>query len=259
MKNRTDKHHDFHEQVVVITGASSGMGRSAALAFAEQGARLVLGARREIEGEALAKEIREGGGEAVFIRCDVRVEADIAALVDTALTRHGRLDVAFNNAGMEGQGAVLAEQPNENYEAVMNTNVRGVFWSMKHELSAMLRTGGGAIVNNASMGSEIGFPGLSPYIASKHAVMGLTRSAALEYGARGIRVNAVNPGLIDTAMQSRVWGGDETARDRFAAESPAGRLGTADEVTEAVLFLASRRASFINGTGLLVDGGFVAR
>lgn len=249
----------FQDLVVLITGASSGMGRSAALAFARQGAKLVLGARRRAEGEALAQAILSGGGEAVFVPCDVRAEADIAALVDTALARHGRLDVAYNNAGIEGQGAELAEQPNENYQAVMDTNVRGVFWSMKHEIRAMLRTGGGAIVNNASMGSEIGFPGLSPYIASKHAVMGLTRSAALEYGARGIRVNAVNPGLIDTPMQARVWGGDTSARDRFAAESPAGRLGKADEVTEAVLFLASRRASFVNGTGLLVDGGFVAR
>lgn len=250
---------DFQGRAVLITGASSGMGRSAALAFARQGARLVLGARRQDEGEALAEQIRAAGGQAVFQPCDVRVEADIAALVGTALSRYGRLDVAYNNAGIEGQGAELAEQPDENYEAVMDTNVRGVFWSMKHEIRALLRTGGGAIVNNASMGSEIGFPRLSPYIASKHAVMGLTRSAALEYGRRGIRINAVNPGLIDTAMQSRVWGGDAGARDRFAADSPAGRLGTVDEVTEAVLFLASRRASFVNGTGLLVDGGFIVR
>lgn len=259
MTTTSDARRDFQDQVVLITGASSGMGRSAALAFAKQGARLVLGARRQAEGEALADEIRAEGGEAVFVPCDVRVEADIAALVDTALSRYSRLDIAYNNAGLEGQGAELAEQPNENYEAVMDTNVRGVFWSMKHEIRALLRTGGGAIVNNASMGSEIGFPGLSPYIASKHAVMGLTRSAALEYGARGIRINAVNPGLIDTPMQSRVWGGDTGARDRFAAESPAGRLGAADEVTQAVLFLASRRASFVNGAGLLVDGGFVVR
>ena len=250
---------DFKDKVVLITGVSSGMGRSAALAFARQGAQLVLGARRQAAGDALVEEIRSQGGQAVFARTDVTREADVAALVQLAVERHGRLDVAYNNAGTEGRGAEFAEQDNDNYDLVMDTNVRGVFWAMKHEIRAMLQSGGGAIVNNASMGSEIGFPNLALYIASKHAVMGLTRTAALEYGQRGIRVNAVNPGLIDTPMQDRVWGGDLKARDDFAGQTPAGRPGTADEVTEAVLFLASARAGFVNGTGLLVDGGYVAR
>lgn len=249
---------EFDKQVVLITGVSSGMGHSAALAFAREGARLVLGARSEAEGEALARQIREQGGDAVFQRTDVTREADVCALVQLALQRHGRLDVAYNNAGIEGRSAEFAEQGNDNYDAVMDTNVRGVFWSMKHEIRAMLATGGGAIVNNASMGSEIGFPNLAIYIASKHAVMGLTRTAALEYYPRGIRINAVNPGLIKTPMSDRIWNGDAQARDAFAQQTPARRAAVPDEVTEAVLFLASRRASFISGHGLLVDGGYVA-
>ena len=195
---------EFKDKVVLITGASSGMGRSAAQAFARQGAKLVLGARRQAEGDALVAQIRAQGGDAVFAPTDVTREADVEALVQLALSHHGRLDVAYNNAGTEGRGAEVAEQDNDNYDLVMNTNVRGVFWAMKHEIRAMLQTGGGAIVNNASMGSEIGFPTLALYIASKHAVMGLTRTAALEYVQRGIRVNAVNPGLIDTPMQDRI-------------------------------------------------------
>jgi NAD(P)-dependent dehydrogenase (short-subunit alcohol dehydrogenase family) len=250
---------EFKDKVVLITGASSGMGRSGAHAFARQGAKLVLGARRQAEGEALVEQIRAQGGNAVFARTDVTREADVDALVQLALSHHGRLDVAYNNAGTEGRSAEFAEQDNDNYDLVMDTNVRGVFWAMKHEIRAMLQTGGGAIVNNASMGSEIGFPNLALYIASKHAVMGLTRTAALEYVQRGIRVNAVNPGLIDTPMQDRIWGGDAQARAGFTQQTPAGRSGSADEVTEAVLFLASPRASFITGTGLLIDGGYVAR
>lgn len=245
-------------KVVLVTGASSGMGRAAAEAFAREGARLVLGARRAQEGEALAAALRAQGADAVFAVTDVNREADIAALVQLALNRHGRLDVAFNNAGTEGHAAPFAEQDSDNYDTVMNTNVRGVFWAMKHEIRAMLQNGGGAIVNNASMGSEIGFANLAPYIASKHAVMGLTKTAALEYFRQGIRVNAVNPGLIDTALQDRLWG-DAEAKQAFARQSPPGRLGTSDEVADAVLFLASSRASYFSGQGLVIDGGYIAQ
>ncbi len=245
-------------KVVLVTGASSGMGRAAAQAFAAEGAKLVLGARRSESGEALAAAIRRDGGEAVFLKTDVTQEQDIAALVQLALARHGRLDVAFNNAGTEGLPARFVEQTNDNYDHVMNTNVRGVFWSMKHEIRAMLLGGSGAIINNASMGSEIGFANLAAYIASKHAVMGLTKTAALEYFRQGIRVNAVNPGLIDTALQDRLWG-DPASKIDFASQSPAGRLGTAREVADTVLFLASPRASYYSGQGLVIDGGYVVQ
>jgi NAD(P)-dependent dehydrogenase (short-subunit alcohol dehydrogenase family) len=249
---------DLEGKVVLITGASSGMGRAAAQAFAREGTKLVLGARRQDEGEALAASIRREGVDAVFVATDVSREQDVAASVEYALARHGRLDVAFNNAGTEGRAAEFAEQDNDNYDQVMNTNVRGVFWSMKHEIRAMLPHGDGAIINNASMGSEIGFANLAIYIASKHAVMGLTKTAALEYFRRGIRVNAVNPGLIDTALQDRLWG-NESSKVEFARQSPPGRLGTAEEVADTVLFLASQRSSYYSGQGLLIDGGYVVQ
>lgn len=191
----------------------------------------------------------------VFARADVTVEADIRRVIDEAVTRYGRLGIAFNNAGTEGLAAPLAEQTADNFELVMNTNVKGVFLSMKYEIQAMLKTGGGAIINNASMGAFIGFPNLAIHIASKHAVMGLTRTAALEYFTHGIRVNAVCPGIIDTPFQERVWGSEE-AKQGFARGTPPGRIGTSEEVADSVLFLASERASFYSGQGLIIDGGY---
>ena len=243
---------------IMITGASSGMGAAAALAFAKAGARLVLGARREPEGEAVTRQARELGAEAVFVQADMTREADIERLVKTAVDRYGRLDVAFNNAGTGGAAAPFAEQTADNYDLVMDTNVRGVFLSMKHEIAAMLANGGGAIVNNASMGALIGFQNLAPYIASKHAVMGLTKTAALEYFTKGIRINAVLPGLIDTPFQDRLWGSDES-KYGFANGTSAGRIGKSEEVADLVLFLASERASFISGQGLVIDGGYTVQ
>ena len=248
---------DLQGKSVLITGASSGMGKAAALAFAREGARLVLAARRVGEGEGVAQAARALGAEAVFVRADVTEEADIRRVIDEAIRRYGRLDVAFNNAGIEGLAAPLGEQTADNYDLVMNTNARSVFLSMKHEIRAMLGTGGGVIINNASMGSFIGFQNLAPYIASKHAVLGLTRTAALEYFPRGIRINAVCPGIIDTPFQDRVWG-EEQAKQNFAKGTPPGRIGTSEEVADLVLFLASDRATFFSGQGLVIDGGYTA-
>lgn len=240
---------------VVVTGATSGMGQAAAIAFAREGARLVLAARRQEEGEAVAHAARQLGAEAVFVRTDVTVEADIQRVINEAVSRYGRLDIAFNNAGTEGIAAELADQTSDNYERVMNTNVKSVFLSMKYEIQVMLKNGGGTIVNNASMGAYIGFQNLAIYIASKHAVMGLTKTAALEYFKRGIRINAVCPGIIDTPFQDRVWGNEES-KQAFANSTPPGRIGTSDEVADSVLFLASERSSFYSGQGLVIDGGY---
>jgi NAD(P)-dependent dehydrogenase (short-subunit alcohol dehydrogenase family) len=249
---------EFINKSVLITGASSGMGVAVAEAFARAGASLFLGARREAEGEAVARRIRDAGGKAQFVRTDVAVEADVKRLVDTVVQQHGRLDIAFNNAGTDGVFSPFVEQTNANYDLVMNTNVRGVFWSMRYEIDAMLRTGGGVIINNSSMGAFIGFQQAGVYVASKHAVMGLTKTAALEYFPRGIRINAINPGLIDTPFQDRVWG-DEAKKQKFANASAAGRIGKAEEMAGPVLFLASSQASFVSGHGLVVDGGYVVQ
>lgn len=244
-------------KAVIVTGASSGMGEAAALAFAREGAHLVLAARREQEGEQVAEAARKLGVKAAFLRADVTREDDIRRVVRTAVDTYGRLDIAFNNAGTEGAAAPLAEQTADNFDLVMNTNVKSIFLSMKYQIQAMLQSGGGAIVNNASMGSFIGFPNLAVYIASKHAVMGLTKTAALEYYKQGIRINAVCPGIIDTPFQDRVWGSEE-AKLGFAAGTAPGRIGSSAEVAETVLFLSSARASFYSGQGLIIDGGYTA-
>ncbi len=250
--------NEFQNKSVMITGASSGMGAATAQAFAAAGAHVFLGARREAEGEAVARKIREAGGNATFIKTDVNVEADVKRLVERVVADHGRLDIAFNNAGTDGTFSPFVEQSNEIFDLVMNTNVRGLFWCMRYEIAEMLKTGGGAIINNSSMGAFIGFQQAAAYVASKHAIMGLTKTAALEYFPKGIRINAVNPGLIDTPFQDRVWGGED-AKQGFANASAAGRIGTAEEVAGPVLFLASSAASFISGHGLVVDGGYIVQ
>ena len=249
---------EFTNKSVLITGASSGMGVAVAEAFATAGASVYLGARREAQGEAVARRLRDAGGQAMFVRTDVSIEADVKRLVDTVVERHGRLDIAFNNAGTDGVFSPFVEQSNENYDLVMNTNVKGLFWSMRYEIAAMLKTGGGAIINNSSMGAFIGFQQAGVYVASKHAVMGLTKTAALEYFPRGIRVNAINPGLVDTPFQDRVWG-DEAKKLDFANASAAGRIGKSEEMAGPVLFLASQQASFMSGHGLVVDGGYIVQ
>ena len=250
---------DFDGKVALVTGGGVGIGRATALAFAREGAKVVIGNRSVERGEEVVKAIQVGGGQASFLRTDVISEDDVRALVEHAVSTYGRLDVAFNNAGVEGLVTPLADQTDDNFRYVMDINVKGVWLSMKYQIPQMLETGGGAIVNNSSVAGLVGFPGLGIYCASKHAVMGLTKCAALEYSAQGIRVNTVNPAVIDTAMVDRLAESLETTKDDLSTLHPIGRIGQVDEVANAVLWLCSEKSSFVTGTDLCVDGGFTAQ
>jgi NAD(P)-dependent dehydrogenase (short-subunit alcohol dehydrogenase family) len=245
--------------VVLITGALTGIGRATALAFAHEGATLVVSGRRDEAGHALAAELRGLGVQAEFLRADVRIEAEVRSLVEQTVERFGRLDVAVNNAGTEGQGGPLAEQSEDNYRATFDTNVLGVLLSLKHEMRQMARQGSGAIVNLSSVAGQRGFAGAAVYVASKHAVEGLTKSAALEGAAAGIRVNAVAPGPVATEMLDRFVGGNQDAKAGFLASLPAGRAGTVDEIAQTIVFLAGDKARFLTGQSVTVDGGMTAR
>ena len=250
---------EFDGKVALITGGGSGIGRATALSFAREGAQVVIGNRNVERGEETVAMIRKAGGTASFKRTDVLVTAEIEALVEHAVKTYGRLDLAFNNAGVEGEVRPLIEQTEANYDAVMDVNVKGVWLSMKYEIPRMLKQGGGAIVNCSSVAGLIGFPNLAIYIASKHAVVGLTKTAALEYSAQGIRINAVNPAVIDTEMVDRLADGLSMTKDDLATLHPIGRIGRVEEVAEAVLWLCSSKSSFVTGHSLIVDGGFTAR
>jgi NAD(P)-dependent dehydrogenase (short-subunit alcohol dehydrogenase family) len=249
---------EFDGKVALVTGGGSGIGRATALAFAREGARVVIGNRNVKRGEETVGMIQAAGGTASFRRTDILVAADVEALADHAMKTYGRLDAAFNNSGIGGDVRPLAEQTEASYQAVMDVNVKGVWLSMKYEIPRMLEHGGGAIVNNSSVAGMLGFPGLGIYVASKHAVVGLTKTAALEYSAQGIRVNAVNPAVIDTEMVDELVIGVKTTKDELAALHPIGRIGRVEEVADAVLWLCSSKASFVTGHSLLVDGGFTA-
>src|SRR5271154_6893873 len=243
--------------VVLITGGLTGIGRAAAVAFAKKGAKVVVAGRRDEVGQALAKELRSFGSEAEFINADVRKEDDVRALVDKTVTRFGRLDVAVNNAGTEGKPGPITEQTAESYAATFDTNVLGVFLSMKHELRVMQAQGAGSIVNLSSTMGHRGAPGASLYTASKHAVEGLTKSAALEAAAFGVRVNAVAPGPTETAMLDRLTGTPDK-KAAFYAAVPLKRGARPEEIADAVTFLGSAKASFITGQIVRVNGGKTA-
>jgi NAD(P)-dependent dehydrogenase (short-subunit alcohol dehydrogenase family) len=244
-------------KVAVITGGSSGIGRATALAFATEGARVAIGARRQAEGEETVHLIHEQGGEAVFVQTDVRQSDQVRHLVQSAVDRWGRLDCAFNNAGIEGAAMVLtADYPEETWRNVLDVNLTGMFLAMKYEIPHMLQHGGGAIVNMSSIADLVGGGIGSAYFASKHGVVGLTKASAIEYGKSGIRVNAVCPAIIETDMVDRAFGG---VSDFLIGLHPIGRVGQPREVADAVVFLCSERASFITGHALPVDGGLVAQ
>jgi NAD(P)-dependent dehydrogenase (short-subunit alcohol dehydrogenase family) len=241
-------------KVALVTGASSGIGRATALEFARRGAKVVASARRSTAIESLVAQIRKEGLEATAVTADINVEQDVINLVAKTIATYGRIDIAFNNAGTEGEFTPFVEQSNTTYDTIFNANVRGVFWSMKHEAKAMLAQGSGTIINNASAGSYIGFENAALYIASKHAVLGLARTASIEWFKHGVRVNNIAPGLIDTPFQDRIWPSEQAKKDVGAA-SVAGRMGTPEEIAKAVAFLASDDASFVTGHGLVADGG----
>jgi NAD(P)-dependent dehydrogenase (short-subunit alcohol dehydrogenase family) len=243
--------------VVLITGALTGIGRATALAFAQDGARIVVSGRRDEAGHALTQELRSLGVEAEFIRADVRHENDVQNLVDKTVARFGRLDIAVNNAGTEGTPGPVTQQTAESYAATFDTNVLGVLLSMKHELRVMQAQGAGSIVNLSSTMGHRGAPGASLYTASKHAVEGLTKSAALEGAAFGVRVNAVAPGPIETAMLDR-FTGNADRKAGVVAGVPLKRAGRPEEIADAILFAASAKASFITGQIIAVNGGKTA-
>lgn len=248
----------MNEQIVLVTGALAGIGRATASAFARDGASVVVSGRRESEGEGFASELRASGSKAEFIRSDVSNEDDVQALVEGVLQRFGRLDVAVNNAGLTGGSGQIATESLEMYNAIFDTNVRGTFFCLKHELRVMMKQGFGNIVNLSSTFGERGGAGASLYSASKHAVNGFTRSAALEVAATGIRVNAVAPGPVATAGLDRFAGADEKRYAAIAATVPAGRLGHVDEIADVIKFLASDGARFITGQIIGVNGGKTA-
>ncbi|MEH2480068.1 NAD(P)-dependent dehydrogenase (short-subunit alcohol dehydrogenase family) [Nitrobacteraceae bacterium AZCC 2146] len=245
-------------QVVLITGALSGIGRATAVAFANEGANIVVSGRKDEAGIALVAELRGLGAQAEFIRADVRRDEDVRNLIDKTVAKYGRLDVAVNNAGTEGQPGVVTDQTEDSYSATFDTNVLGVLLSMKHELRVMQKQGHGNVVNISSAYGHVGGAYASVYVASKHAVEGLTKSAALEAAGFGVRVNAVAPGPIETPMLDRFTGNEEN-KAGIAAQTALKRAGKPKEIADVVVFVASDKASYITGQSIGVDGGFLAQ
>jgi NAD(P)-dependent dehydrogenase (short-subunit alcohol dehydrogenase family) len=250
---------ELEGKVALVTGASAGIGRESALALASAGARVVVSDVVVEGGEETVAGIQAAGGEATFVRADVSQTAEVEALVGQTVETYGRLDCAHNNARIEGDMAPTADCAEANWDRTIAINLKGVWLCMRSEIPQMLRQGGGVIVNTASVAGLVGFANLPAYVASKHGIAGLTKTAALEYAEQGIRVNAVCPGVIHTAMIDRIVGGDAEAEAQFTALEPVGRMGLPAEVAQVVVWLCSDAASFVTGVAMPVDGGFVAQ
>ena len=250
---------EFADKVVLVTGGSSGIGRAAVVAFGRQGAKVVIASRRVDWSKETLRLLREAGGDGLVVKTDVSNEADVKSMVEATLEAYGRLDFAFNNAGIEQIPQPIVEQTAELFDRIMDVNVKGVWLALKYEIPAMLKSGGGAIVNMSSIRGVSGFPGAAIYSASKHAVIGLTKSFALEYASSGIRINAVCPGTIETPMIADMIAKESLTMEDFQRDQPMGRLGRPEEIAAAVVWLCSPFASFVIGHALAVDGGYTAR
>jgi len=246
-------------KIALVTGAGSGIGRATALVFAREGAKVVVADIVVDGGEETVRQIKAAGGEALFVKTDMAKAAEVEAMVQKAVATYGRLDCAHNNAGIEGATGRTADYREEDWDRVISINLTGVWFCMKYEIAQMLKQGGGAIVNTASDAGLLGVPQMPAYVASKHGVVGLTKTAALEYAKSGIRVNAVCPGVIKTPMVERITGQRAGRAERMAAAEPVGRMGKPEEIAEAVVWLCSEAASFVTGLPMPVDGGIAAQ